>query len=218
MRPLTQWAGYLNSYFSLNFFEILYFNLIFRYICNIMIGVLNGTQTKSMLLSTQILENTKNEAIIKALKKACNNVWPNETIFKNVFLILSDQAPTMLAVAENSKNIFPNATHITCVAHALHRVCEKIRDSNPKANKYISLMKKVLKKSPYRKKLFVDTCKIKLPINPIITRWGTWLEASFYYCENYSKILLFIEKLSEKKNKTIQKLKKLVEDRGLCSN
>ena len=73
-------------------------------------------------------------------------------------------------------------------------------------------MKKVLKKSPYRKKLFIDTCKIKLPLNPVITRWGTWLEVSYFYCENFSISLEFIKKLPQKNNKNVQELKKLVED------
>ena len=71
---------------------------------------------------------------------------------------------------------------------------------------------KKFEKVSLQEKLFTEICKIELPINPIITRWGTWLEASFYYCENFSRILEFIKKLSHKKNKTIEKLKKLVED------
>ena len=99
-----------------------------------MIGLLNGKPAKSMLLSTQILQNLKNYSIIEALKNACKNIWKNETIFDKVHLILSDQAPTMLAVINNSRDIFPNATNITCIAHALHNVCEKIREDHPKAN------------------------------------------------------------------------------------
>ena len=69
-----------------------------------------------------------------------------------------------------------------------------------------------MKKLPYRKKLFIDTCEINLPLYPVITRWGTWLEVSFFYCENFSIILEFIKKLSQKNNKNIHELKKLVED------
>uniref|UniRef100_T1HSU1 Uncharacterized protein n=1 Tax=Rhodnius prolixus TaxID=13249 RepID=T1HSU1_RHOPR len=35
------------------------------------------------------------------------------------------------------------------------------------------------------KDLYPDLC---LPLEPILTRWGTWLEAAQYYYENYNKI------------------------------
>lgn len=119
-----------------------------------MIGISDGKPNKSMFLSTQILENVKNQAIIEALKKASNHIWPNTNIFRNLYLILSDQAPTNLAVMKNSRENFPNALNITCIAHGLHRVCEKIRKNNSKANKFISLMKKVLRKSPFKKIIY----------------------------------------------------------------
>jgi hypothetical protein len=40
--------------------------------------------------------------------------------------------------------------HISCLAHALHRVCEKIRENNLEADEFISSMKKILKKIPYK--------------------------------------------------------------------
>jgi len=36
---------------------------------------------------------------------------------------------------------------------------------------------------------------LNLPPEPVITRWGTWINASNYYCENLEIIRKIIEKL-----------------------
>ena len=69
-------------------------------------------------------------------------------------------------------------------------------------------MKKVLKKSPYRQNLFRETTGLKLPPNPIITHWNTWLETAFYYLENFKKVESFVEELDpdSKSAKTVKLL------------
>jgi len=39
---------------------------------------------------------------------------------------------------------------------------------------------------------------LPLPSKPIITRWLTWLNASFYYAENFEAIKTIIEKMNSK--------------------
>ena len=60
--------------------------------------------------------------------------------------MVSDQARYMLLAIKNLKltNMYPNLHHITCIVHALHRVCEKIRLGNLLANKLIGDVKNVL--------------------------------------------------------------------------
>ncbi len=43
-------------------------------------------------------------------------------------------------------------------------------------------------------------------INPITTRWGTWLKTAFYYVDNFEAICKFIDKL-ENKSKAIKDAK-----------
>jgi hypothetical protein len=62
--------------------------------------------------------------------------------------------------------------HITCLVHALNRVCKKIREVNVLVNKFISLMEKVLRKSPPGQQLFKNATNLPLPPNPIIIRWN----------------------------------------------
>jgi hypothetical protein len=56
--------------------------------------------------------------------------------------------------------------HITCLVHALNRVCEKIREDNALVDKFISLMKKVLRKSSRRQQLFKNATNLRWPTVP----------------------------------------------------
>ena len=187
-----------------------------RIICNIMVGILNGTNTNALLLSTQILQNTNSESISRALRTACELLWNKSDIYTKVLLVLSDQAPSMIKGIQISKQFLPNIQHVTCVAHALHRVCESIRENNKKSDRFIALMKKILKKSPHRKSLFTEITKLSLPINPVITRWGTWLEAVIFYSNNFELIAEFIKQLSlTKKSAAVIEIKELIKDNEL---
>ena len=104
--------------------------------------------------------------------------------------------------------------HITCLAHALHRVCEKIRSMNPLADSFTSKMKKILTNSPKRRRQFQEICKIALPKSPVITRWDTWLEANFYYSQNFDVIYESIDNL-EAKSDSINDIKEILFDPNL---
>jgi len=52
----------------------------------------------------------------------------------------------------------------------------------------IASIKKVFLKAPSRIQIFRETePNLPLPPQPIITRWGTWLEAVKYYATNFEK-------------------------------
>lgn len=109
----------------------------------------------------------------------------------------TDAAAYMLK-AGNSLNVFyPNLLHVTCLAHGLHRVAETVRDLFPEVNTLISATKKVFLKAPYRiqcyKQRLPDT---PLPPEPVITRWGTWIEAVNFYSDNFEAVKYVVETLS----------------------
>jgi hypothetical protein len=62
----------------------------------------------------------------------------------------------MIKAVEYLKNEFTNLNHITCLLHALHRVCENIREKFYNADKFIFSMKKILKNL-----LIVEYCFIQ---------------------------------------------------------
>lgn len=51
---------------------------------------------------------------------------------------------------------------------------------------------------------------LSLPPEPIITRWGTWLNAVKYYCENFEKIKDVVSTLDSTSAVSIQKVKHLL--------
>ena len=58
----------------------------------------------------------------------------------------------MIATFKNLRqSLLCHSIHVTCVAHSVHRVCEKIREENIEVNKLVILMKKVLLKSKERR-------------------------------------------------------------------
>jgi hypothetical protein len=68
------------------------------------------------------------------------------------------------------KVIFPTMTHLTCLAHGLHRVAETIRANFPPVDKLVSSVKKVFVKAPYRKEAFKAVApSVPLPPEPILT-------------------------------------------------
>ena len=83
--------------------------------------------------------------------------------------------------------LYPKMIHVTCLAHALHRVAEEFRGSYPEVDKLIANGKEIFIKSPLRVQKFKEeTPTLPLPPQPIVTCWGTCLDAANYYCTNYS--------------------------------
>lgn len=108
------------------------------------------------------------------------------------------QARYMIAAFANLKqNTSNNLYLISCLAHSLHRVAEKIRDDHPEVNCFIADMK-VLKKSNKRINEYFETTNLSLPPDPSWTRWGSFITASQFYCQNFLKIKAFIKTLKTK--------------------
>lgn len=113
----------------------------------------------------------------------------------------------MVKTGKTLKIFNPKMEHITCVAHALHRVCEEIRLQFPKVDKLISNMKKHFFKAPSRVQIFRSIApNILLPPEPILTKWGIWINAAIYYCEHFSLIKRVIIELDEDNAISIKKV------------
>jgi hypothetical protein len=56
----------------------------------------------------------------------------------------------------------------------------------PNVDKLLAKRKKIFVESPARIELFKNKAPdTPLPPTPVITRWGTWLDATVYYAENF---------------------------------
>ena len=73
-----------------------------------------------------------------------NHIWPEKLQYDRIYLILSDKASYMIKAISclKSSNLFPNQHHVTCLAHAINRVCSVISDENSEINSLIILFKK----------------------------------------------------------------------------
>lgn len=161
-----------------------------RYIANLIVGKMSEYEpTKSYLLTCQELEKTDHASIARFVNTSLLKLWPNGDSTDKVLLLVTDAAPYMVKAAKHLTIFYPNMKHVTCLAHAVHRVAEKIREIFPEVNSLISSIKKVFLKAPSRICVYKDIMiDCPLPPNPIITRWGTWIEAALFYAENVHNI------------------------------
>jgi len=97
------------------------------------------------------------------------------------------------------------------LAHAFHRVAETVRINNPKIDKIIANVKKVFRKAPSRIQVFINMAPtLTLPSEPILTRWGTWIEACLYYCEHFELIQTILNSFDENDAVSIKMAQKYI--------
>lgn len=139
-----------------------------------------------LLLASKRLEKCTSEAILKVL---LNTLTKFNLSTDQVLMLMTDGAATMLCMGKSLKTKCSNLIHVTCKIHALHLVAETIRKSFPNVNDLIAQTKAVFRKSPIRTREFHRQCPdIPEPPEPILTRWGTWLKAAFYYFEHFQPV------------------------------
>ena len=169
-----------------------------RFVVNVLVKPLNGTDIKPMLLNVSFLDKVNSSTIAQTFMDSCLILWPSGIKYDKVSMVVTDQATYMIAAFSNLKNgAFDNLKHVTCLAHSLHRACETVRTENDLANDFISCFKRILKKSPCRIQRYKDLTELPIPPEPIVTRWGTWLKSAEFLLTNFDKISLFIEQLEE---------------------
>jgi hypothetical protein len=178
---------------------------------------LNGPG-KHFLINTEVLEKVNYSTISKLFDRSLQTIWPNGIKHDHVLLLLSDATPYMVKAGRAIKVFYSKMEHVTCLAHALHRVAEEIKKHFPKVDQLISNCKKIFLKAPSRVQIFKEIApNIPLPPQPVLTRWRTWLTAAFYYCEHFGIIKNIIMKL-ENDATSIEKVIDLITDRELELN
>jgi hypothetical protein len=156
-----------------------------RKVANIVIGVLKNDQTlseKSFLLSCKEMSAVNHTKIARVFNEAMQTLWPHGVKLGNALLLVTDAACYVKKAAEGLSVSYPKLIHVTCVVHALHRVCETIPVLYPNVDKLVANGKKIFVKSPAR---------IELPPIPVLILWGTWLDATVYYAENFETFVLW---------------------------
>lgn len=95
----------------------------------------------------------------------------------------------MLKCGRDLKNFYPDVIHLTCLAHAINLVAETVRNNFEQVDALISNVKKVFLKAPLRIQYYKEHLPdLPLPPQPVLTRWGTWLEAALFYADHFEEI------------------------------
>lgn len=146
-------------------------------------------------------------------------LWPKGVKHENVLLFLTDAAPYMVKSAVAINVFYPKMIHLTCLAHELHWIGETIRTKFPTVDKLIAEVKKIFLKAPSRVEKLKDMYpNLIFPPEPIITRWGTWLSAVKYYCENFEKIKEVVSTFDSTSAVSVQKAQKLLNKDEIKNN
>ena len=95
------------------------------------------------------------------------------------------------------QDICENFKHFTCLCHALHNLCETIRDDCINANEFVGYIKRKLIKNQVNMELYLSLGNSGFPKFPIMTRWGIWIKFCNYLFENFSQIQTFLTELSK---------------------
>jgi len=181
-----------------------------RFIANV-VGTLKREQPGEIfLLPFEVLERVNNSSIAVVFENAMNLLWPDKVERENVLIFVSHAAPYMITAAKALQLLYPKMIHVTCLAHALHIVAGEVHGSYPEVDKLTANGKKIFIKSPLRVQKFnEEATTTSLPPQPIVTRWGTWLDAANYYCTNYSLIEKIFSKFDSKDSSSIKSVQEL---------
>lgn len=183
-----------------------------RFVCNVLVGALNVQPSKPML----ILDEVNTGSICQTINETCSFLWRGNIQYARLLLVVSDQVSYMISAIKSLKKtkMYPNLHHITCIVHALYRVSEMIRSDYGEVNNLVTALKKVLLNSKSRRIKFVSSTGLPLPPQVIITRWSSWLNACFYYANNFDKVKAFSNSLKEN-SQAIKDAKKIMESESV---
>ena len=175
---------------------------------NVVIGDI-AVPVKTYLLDCSEVETANQQVIAAKIDDALRKInIPREKFV----LLLSDAASYMTVVTAALKILYLNLFHVTCVAHMLHNCAEKIRAYYTDVDQLIARTKAATVRNKTRRNEFQN---IGMPPEPVLTRWGTWLEAANYYAKNLVEVRRIINSF-EGNGILVRKAKDAVNDEGVA--
>lgn len=148
---------------------------------NILVGD-TAAPEKTYLVESSVV-TTVNQVVIAS--KVDDMVRKLEVPRDKFILLLSDAASYMTACTVALKIMFPKLFHVTCTAHLLHNCAENVRANFKDVDELIARTKATTVKNKSHRSMFDE---IGSPPEPVVTRWGSWLNAAFYYAENLQAV------------------------------
>lgn len=152
------------------------------------IALLEG---KPVLLNSVSMEKCNHSTVSQAVIKTITDYGIE---FGNVAAIVTDSAAyCKKAFNDVLSSLLPNALHVLCIAHILNLVgdCFLHNSIFDDLNFFVTMMKSALFKKPQRRTRFLQYLadylppnQVKLPPEPVKTRWGTWYRALAYHVDH----------------------------------
>ena len=96
----------------------------------------------------------------------------------------------MIAADITPKSLYLKLFHVTCVAHLLHNCAMKIKSHFEDVDQLIAKVKAITIKNKTRQAKF---SAIGYPLQPVPTRWGSWLNSALYYAKNLPEVKANVE-------------------------
>ena len=180
-----------------------------RSVAGVLVNNLDNNE-KPALIEVIELDVTNHRTIIQLVTKVLHLLCPDGD-YARFKMFVTDGASYMLKAGSILKKSY-DILHVTCVAHALHRLSEFVRSKHQFLDIFVSWMKKVLLKSSHRKTLYKEITELPLPPQPVVTRWGTWILTVVFYSENFEKMKDFIHGIENDDTDVVLKLKTLLSE------
>lgn len=153
---------------------------------NILVGKLSDP-TKAYLLTSEILVSAADSpTIVRLVDDSISSLKCERSQF---CLLLTDAARYMVAAAATLRILYPMLFHVTCLAHLMHNCAMRIKTHYELVDELISRVKAATVKNKRRANLF---CQIGAPPQPVVTRWGSWLQAALYYAKNLPTVRVIV--------------------------
>jgi hypothetical protein len=122
-------------------------------------------------------------------------------------------------MVKSAKALYSKMMLVTCLVHAHDRIEETICGKFNNVDGLVLNVKKVFLKALSRLEIFkTEDFGIYFSPVPIITRWGTWLKAAFYYSDNFTNIQNIFSKLNPDDAISIEKSIKIMTEFNLGPN
>ena len=187
-------------------------------IVNLLLGILRPeTAGEPYLIASSEVDRANASTICTFINDSLVRFYKGTCFSQIILLFISDAAPYMVLAGKNLRQFCPRAIHVTCVAHAIHRICEKVRDTFPDVNRLISSSRKIFLKAPSRVALYKAKMSCPLPPEVVVTRWGTWMRAAIFFANHFVDYRDLINELPDTCQQLI-KLREVIEKDTLSSD
>ncbi|XP_067008919.2 uncharacterized protein [Anabrus simplex] len=151
---------------------------------NVIVGKLSPREPgKGHLILCRELDVTNHGTIMRTVQAALRLLWPtfSDEEVNKVLALVTDAAPSTIKAGKSLKLLYSKMLYVTCLADAMHRVAEELREKSSSVNSVISSVKEIFIKAPSPVHAFKTMHpELPLPPEPILTRWGTWILAALY--------------------------------------